>query len=66
VRSASGPFAKRRVGQWRTRPRETADGDLTLPPASCGMRHDPNNLDHVAYSIVGLGIFGWIISLLLR
>jgi len=30
------------------------------------MRHDPNNLDHVAYSIVGLGIFGWIISLLLR
>jgi hypothetical protein len=30
------------------------------------MRHDPTNLDHIAYSIVGLGIFGWILTLLFR
>jgi hypothetical protein len=30
------------------------------------MRHDPTNLDHVAYTIVGLGIVGWALSLLLR
>ena len=36
------------------------------PPVSCGMRQDPTNLDHVAYTVVGLGIVGWILSLLLR
>jgi hypothetical protein len=30
------------------------------------MRHDPTNLDHVAYTIVGLGIVGWVLTLLLR
>ena len=36
------------------------------PPVSYGMRQDPTNLDHVAYTVVGLGIVGWILSLLLR
>jgi len=35
-------------------------------PVSCGMRQDPTNLDHLAYTIVGLGIFGWVLALLLR
>jgi hypothetical protein len=30
------------------------------------MRHDPTNLDHVAYTIVGLGVVGWLLSFLLR
>lgn len=46
--------------------RENADGAAPPAPVSSGMRHDPTNLDHIAYSIVGLGIFGWILSLLLR
>lgn len=29
-------------------------------------RHDPTNLDHIAYTIVGVGIVGWLLSLLLR
>lgn len=29
-------------------------------------RPDPTNLDHVAYTIVGLGIVGWLFTLLIR
>ena len=29
-------------------------------------RPDPTNLDHVAYAVVGLGIVGWLFSLLIR
>jgi hypothetical protein len=29
-------------------------------------RPDPNNLDSVAYTIVGLGVFGWLLTLLLH
>jgi len=29
-------------------------------------RRDPTNLDHLAYTIVGLGIVGWLLSLLFR
>jgi hypothetical protein len=28
-------------------------------------RHDPTNLDHVAFIGVGIGIVGWILKLLL-
>jgi hypothetical protein len=57
-----GPVSDKR-GQGAER---TADDYLRLTPVSYGMRHDPTNLDHVAYTIVGLGILGWIVSLLLR
>jgi hypothetical protein len=29
-------------------------------------RPDPTNLDHVAYTVVGLGIVGWLLALLIR
>jgi hypothetical protein len=29
-------------------------------------RPDPTNLDHFAFTIVGLGVVGWIVALLLR
>jgi hypothetical protein len=29
-------------------------------------RPDPTNLDHVAYSVVGLGIVGWLVAFLLH
>ena len=29
-------------------------------------RPDPTNLDHVAYTVVGLGIVGWLFALLIR
>jgi hypothetical protein len=29
-------------------------------------RSDPTNLDHFAYTIVGVGVVGWLLTLLLR
>jgi len=29
-------------------------------------RHDPTNLDHVAFTVVGIGVVGWILALLFR
>jgi len=29
-------------------------------------RSDPGNLDHVAFTIIGIGLAGWIIRLLVR
>ena len=30
------------------------------------IRHDPTNLDHVAFTIVVIGIIGWLVSFILR
>ncbi len=35
-------------------------------PCAVKPRPDPTNLDHVAYTIVALGIVGWILALLIR
>jgi hypothetical protein len=35
-------------------------------PDAVKTHSDPTNLDHVAFSIVGLGVVGWLVSLLLR
>jgi hypothetical protein len=29
-------------------------------------RPDPTNLDHVAYTVVAIGIIGWLLAFLLR
>jgi hypothetical protein len=29
-------------------------------------RPDPTNLDHIAYTIVGVGVVGWLLTFLLR
>ena len=45
----------------------TLDGNrLYLSPHPVPPRRDPTNLDHLAYTIVGLGIDGWLLSLLFR
>jgi hypothetical protein len=29
-------------------------------------RPDPTNLDHIAFTIVGVGVVGWLLTFLLR